>query len=228
MSRQESLSYSPATSQQSLTPYGLAPGGSFGSPLVDRHSTFSPGVISHQQLVQQQNMLFRGMRATPEYTAPGPSGSLLGYGGGYGGNGYSGNGYDGNGGNAHRYEDMGRIMRSPLLEEFRSNRHRSWELMVSLPSRSFVRRKLKDSRLTSRSNFAGFGRSYRRVQRRSTGIASHPTEARIGVVGGEATRLYRNPTESTSAFYRRFCELYVLLPSQLLSPSSRNSLRAPS
>ena len=122
MSRQDSFSYSPAMSQHSLTPYGLAPGAAFGSPVESHWSFMSPSA----SLTSQQQIMMRGSR-NPEYVAPGPPGSPNGYsqfGGPYGTN-----------GNGVRYpEDMGRIIRSALLEEFRMNRQRSWELSVSVSS----------------------------------------------------------------------------------------------
>jgi hypothetical protein len=39
---------------------------------------------------------------------------------------------------AMRYEDRARSIRSPLLEEFRANRHRRWDLAVRLASSLFL------------------------------------------------------------------------------------------
>lgn len=101
-SRQGSFSYShsPALSQASVSPYGLAPGTAFGGNSLEVGNAFAGQ--------QQQILLGRGMRSAVEYIAPGPP-SQYGYGG---------------------YQDVGRVMRSQILEEFRTNRHRSWELMV--------------------------------------------------------------------------------------------------
>lgn len=108
-SRQGSFSYSPALSQASITPYGLAPGAAFGGNSLEVGNAFVGQ--------QQQILLGRGMRSAVEYIAPGPP-TQYGYG---------------------RYEDVGRVMRSQILEEFRTNRHRSWELMVRPFFLRFVR-----------------------------------------------------------------------------------------
>ena len=82
---------------------------------------------------QQQILLGRGLRSAVEYIAPGPP--VPSYGGAGPGYGYGGQG---------RYNDDMRPVRSPMLEEFRTNRHRTWELTV----RSFLlisRLELNDS-----------------------------------------------------------------------------------
>ncbi|BGP16885.1 hypothetical protein JCM10213_007330 [Rhodosporidiobolus nylandii] len=119
-SRQGSFSYTPSgLPQSSLSGYATgAPAGYASSPAPhhDQHgqqhpqqqqpypgSPYAPG----PQLGQQhQIILGRAVRGV-EYIAPGPV-QAHGYGAGYG-------------------PDM-RSLRSPLLEEFRSNRNRSWEL----------------------------------------------------------------------------------------------------
>ncbi|KAM0789216.1 hypothetical protein ACM66B_000061 [Microbotryomycetes sp. NB124-2] len=90
-------------------------------------SPFESGVSAFQQNQmgqQHQVILGRGLRSSVDYIAPGPmaqgniagapvsySGYSAGYGHGYG-----------------AAETMGRALRSPMLEEFRTSRHRVWEL----------------------------------------------------------------------------------------------------
>lgn len=99
--------FSPFASRQSFSypsmpSYALAPGTSFLTMSGD-------GNVAQQQAI----LLGRGMRSAVDYIAPGPGPQ-----GGYGGYEYGG-GRDGG------------VVRSPMLEEFRGNRHRSWELVVS-------------------------------------------------------------------------------------------------
>jgi hypothetical protein len=84
---------------------GPVPPGSAGGP-----------TFSHQQ--QQHNFLGRGMSSAVEYIAPGPHSGNVGF------------EVEHSAGTTGRQfsEDMTRSMRSPALEEFRTNRHRSWEL----------------------------------------------------------------------------------------------------
>lgn len=108
-SRHGSFSYSPALS------YGLAPGAPYGtSPEQHNGGAVFPPVMGQQQ----QILLGRGLRSAVEYIAPGPP--VPAYGGGYG-----------YGAAGSRYTDDMRPVRSPMLEEFRTNRHRTWELTVS-------------------------------------------------------------------------------------------------
>ncbi|GAA6003048.1 hypothetical protein JCM10207_001962 [Rhodosporidiobolus poonsookiae] len=103
-SRQGSFSYTPSGLPQA-SPY--APGAPSGYPAATNYEQVAPMYASGPQLGQQhQIILGRGVRGV-EYIAPGPV-QPHGYGAGYG-------------------PDM-RSLRSPLLEEFRSNRNRSWEL----------------------------------------------------------------------------------------------------
>lgn len=106
-------SFSPAMA------YGLAPGGFGASPLDQGIPVFQPAQIGQQH----QIILGRGLRSSAEYIAPGPvPQNYPAYGGGYG----------------HGYgaaETMGRALRSATLEEFRTSRHRVWELSVSLQDR---------------------------------------------------------------------------------------------
>lgn len=83
-------------------------------------TVFQPSQVGQQH----QIILGRGLRSSAEYIAPGPSAlappshTYPAYGGGYG----------------HGYgaaETMGRALRSATLEEFRTSRHRVWELSVS-------------------------------------------------------------------------------------------------
>jgi hypothetical protein len=116
-SRQGSFSYSPALSHQPSLPYGLAPGASFGgTPLEQGTPVFQTAQLGQQH----QIILGRGLRSSADYVAPGPMHQPVypAYGGGYG----------------HGYgaaETMGRALRSATLEEFRTSRHRIWELSVS-------------------------------------------------------------------------------------------------
>ncbi|KAK4051404.1 mRNA binding protein puf3 [Microbotryomycetes sp. JL201] len=113
-SRQGSFSY----------PSGMT-GPSFGMN-QSSGSPFESGVSAFQQNQmgqQHQIILGRGLRSSVDYIAPGPmsqanvgapvnySGYSAGYGHGYG-----------------AAETMGRALRSPMLEEFRTSRHRVWEL----------------------------------------------------------------------------------------------------
>ena len=108
-SRHGSFSYSPALS------FGLAPGAPYGtSPEQHNNAGVFPPVMGQQQ----QILLGRGLRSAVEYIAPGPPVPA-----------YGGYGYGGAGG---RYADDMRPVRSPMLEEFRTNRHRTWELTVSV------------------------------------------------------------------------------------------------
>lgn len=116
-SRHGSFSYSPALSHQPSLPYGLAPGAAFGgSPLEQGTPVFQAAQLGQQH----QIILGRGLRSSADYVAPGPMHQTAYpvYGGGYG----------------HGYgaaETMGRALRSATLEEFRTSRHRIWELSVS-------------------------------------------------------------------------------------------------
>mgnify|MGYP002718728718 CR=1 FL=1 len=89
-----------------------------GGPAAGREHAATAGGSPYGQLngpqigQQHQIILGRGVRAGQEYVAPGPM-AQHGYGMGYA-------------------PDV-RQLRSPLLEEFRSNRNRSWELQVSSP-----------------------------------------------------------------------------------------------
>lgn len=114
-SRHGSFSYSPALSHQSTLPYGLAPGAFGGTPIDQGTPVFQPAQLGQQH----QIILGRGLRSSAEYVAPGPmhQPAYPVYGGGYG----------------HGYgaaETMGRALRSATLEEFRTSRHRIWELSV--------------------------------------------------------------------------------------------------
>lgn len=82
---------------------------------------FQPGHgLQHQLGQQHQIILGRGLRSSADYIAPGPLAAgpyvypAAGYGHGYG-----------------AAETMGRALRSATLEEFRTSRHRIWELTVS-------------------------------------------------------------------------------------------------
>lgn len=98
--------------------YGLAPGAPF-STHQDRHQSIAN---------TQQMLAMRSMRPQPEYIAPGPSNTSHIYK-------QAPLGYSAYGGSRGRHaEDMGRPVRSALLEDFRANRNRSWELFV----RSFL------------------------------------------------------------------------------------------
>ncbi|GAA5971182.1 hypothetical protein JCM21900_004076 [Sporobolomyces salmonicolor] len=107
-SRQGSFSYTPSGLPQpsGLSPYAPGAPSSFGgSSHLDQVSPIYGG---GPQLGQQhQIILGRAVRGGVEYIAPGPV-QPHGYGAGYA-------------------PDM-RSLRSPMLEEFRSNRNRSWEL----------------------------------------------------------------------------------------------------
>lgn len=105
-SRNGSFSYSPAISY-------LAPGAPYGTSPEQHQGPGGPAFPAVVMGQQQQILLGRGLRSAVEYIAPGPpvpSYNQYGYGG---------------------VPDM-RPIRSPMLEEFRTNRHRSWELVVSL------------------------------------------------------------------------------------------------
>ncbi|KAK4702855.1 pumilio RNA-binding family, partial [Phenoliferia sp. Uapishka_3] len=106
-SRQGSFSYSPALS------YGLAPGAPYGTSPEQHSGPVGAAVFPPVMGQQQQILLGRGLRSAVEYIAPGPPVQS------YGQYGYGGVG---------RYPEDMRPVRSPMLEEFRTNRHRSWEL----------------------------------------------------------------------------------------------------
>lgn len=104
--RHDAFTYSPTMR------YGV-PGASFGVPTDP--SFMAPSLSS-------QSMMHRGgMRATPEYIAPGPGSPRNGYAS-------LAMGYNGYGAQPRYQPDAGRVLRSALLEEFRTNRHRRWEL----------------------------------------------------------------------------------------------------
>lgn len=115
-SRHGSFSYSPALAHQPSLPYGLAPGAAFGGSPLEQGT---PAFQSAQLGQQHQIILGRGLRSSADYVAPGPmhQPAYPVYGGGYG------NGYG-------AAETMGRALRSATLEEFRTSRHRIWELSV--------------------------------------------------------------------------------------------------
>ncbi|KAK4057273.1 mRNA binding protein puf3 [Microbotryomycetes sp. JL221] len=126
----------PLTHQVNMPPsmYGMPPrthqGGTANSPFEAPTPVFQPAQLNQQH----QIILGRGLRSSVDYIAPGPLGSggqtavtaaaPVGPGGSMYGTGYA-TGY------GHGYgaaETMGRALRSPLLEEFRTSRHRVWEL----------------------------------------------------------------------------------------------------
>ncbi|GAA5971144.1 hypothetical protein JCM11641_004160 [Rhodosporidiobolus odoratus] len=106
-SRQGSFSYTPTGLPQTNGFSHYAPGTPSGYAPASHSEQVAPMYANGPQLGQQhQIILGRAVRGV-EYIAPGPV-PAHGYGAGYG-------------------PDM-RSLRSPLLEEFRSNRNRSWEL----------------------------------------------------------------------------------------------------
>ncbi|KAM0749114.1 ARM repeat-containing protein [Meredithblackwellia eburnea MCA 4105] len=105
--RHNSFSYSPAPS------FGLAPGAPFAAETMQQQQQVTIPAFPPVMGQQQQILLGRGLRSATEYVAPGPPApSYTQYGLGVIG----------------RFGDEMRPMRSPLLEEFRTNRHRNWEL----------------------------------------------------------------------------------------------------
>lgn len=142
-SRHGSFSFSPALSQVSLASYGSSPGGNGinsnhlqlnNHPQMQQHHQQFNNNNNHHNQNSNASYGMSGGRGggggggRNDYIAPGPSlyeNSPSNYGVYGGGNGYR----DQEGG---RYsEDLIRVVRSPILEDFRISRHRSWELSVS-------------------------------------------------------------------------------------------------
>ena len=142
---------------------------------------------------QQAGARLRGGGGAVRFGANG-GGRALGFGAGMTGNGNRmGGGVDQH--HASFHQQVPAVPRSPLLEEFRNNKAKKWEIAVSLIS-GFVGRwpKSRTDQLSTRFLFrclTGHRRPRRRVLEGSTWFSIHPAEARVCYRRGTSAGLQR-------------------------------------